>query len=819
MTRYTFGGNASDYAVMPPSTMGGVLRSFHSATGGTCWSAKTGGTQYTDLIAVAGGAPVCTDQDGYVYQFQGPDGVTDLWVDLGTGERFHLLSSDPLTAVLGAGYIPDPATPATTLGQTLGYDSGQPNNVRWFTSQESAARALGWVIATDSRWAGGADPTGATDSTTAIQAAINSLTSGRGTVFFPPGTYLHNGLTISQNGISLVGCGPYRSVLRCDHASNDMIAATSVSLLEVRNLQLESTSTGRTAGNVFNFNQVQQYRIADVKVDAGPKVGNFIQCQIGYLSNVVCVSSTTPAVGDQWFFQKCTSTFLSDVSVNLGSNVLDSSSAQYHFDSGNDTIRLANVNGQASTNGGGRGIWFTNTIPTDPTYGFAPRWVRMVDCYLEAATGLTMSDARRQPALQIDAVLDLRVVDSYAFSSLQGVQVNGGIGVFLTGVSCVNNSNEGVQINGGTYITLNKVVCSDNSQVTTNTYSGVYVSSAVSGYVDVLECVFTDAYRGYTNKQKYGLENYGSATTQRGGRFVNLATSAVGGTVGIAAFRGVSGDTMIEFTGSEQVQFDRPVIGAYANGSSRDFYMMLGNSAGAYRFFNVGATSELARLSQDGTLGFFDVGSSPSSVSGQSKFFSQSGHPMAMTSSGQIVDLSTVGSVTDQNLLVARNFDPLLASAAGNAFTSGTGVLLKLPVLTATAITNLLVYVSTAGSSLTSGECLVGLYDHTGAQIGATPDQSSVWTSVGLKTMALTTPTGTRTPGEFLYVLLITNGTTNPTFRSLSASPMDNAGLTATSGLRFAAYSSGLTALPSTITLSSATSLTTSIARPWVGAN
>lgn len=64
----------------------------------------------------------------------------------------------------------------------------------------------------------GADPTGASDSTTAIQNAINAATnsgvagSSGGTVFFPPGTYKVNGTLSPYSGtantrISLIGSG------------------------------------------------------------------------------------------------------------------------------------------------------------------------------------------------------------------------------------------------------------------------------------------------------------------------------------------------------------------------------------------------------------------------------------------------------------------------------------------------------------------------------------------------------------------------------------------------------------------------------------
>lgn len=96
MARHTFGGAASDLLISPPSNHANALVALPSATGGTAWTAVSGGTRLADLVAVSGGTPVCTDSNGYVYQFQGPDGVTDLWVDFGSGTRYHLLSTDSL---------------------------------------------------------------------------------------------------------------------------------------------------------------------------------------------------------------------------------------------------------------------------------------------------------------------------------------------------------------------------------------------------------------------------------------------------------------------------------------------------------------------------------------------------------------------------------------------------------------------------------------------------------------------------------------------------------------------------------------------------
>jgi hypothetical protein len=63
---------------------------------------------------------------------------------------------------------------------------------------------------TNPTYAGGADPTGAADSTAAFQAAINALPAGGGTVTVPPGTYKCNtGQLTVVSGLHLVAPGGY----------------------------------------------------------------------------------------------------------------------------------------------------------------------------------------------------------------------------------------------------------------------------------------------------------------------------------------------------------------------------------------------------------------------------------------------------------------------------------------------------------------------------------------------------------------------------------------------------------------------------------
>jgi len=125
-----------------------------------------------------------------------------------------------------------------------------------------------------------------------------------------------------------------------------------------------------------------------------------------------------------------------------------------------------------------------------------------------------------------------------------------------------------------------------------------------------------------------------------------------------------------------------------------------------------------------------------------------------------------------------------------------------LPV--AASVTNVVLFCSTVGSGLTSGQCFAGLYNSAGTLIGTTADQSTNWTSTGTKAMALTGGPFACAAGDYL-VGFFYNGTTAPTFlRGLSQSAV-NAGLSAANSLFGTAATGQTTAMPSTLgTLSGA---------------
>lgn len=106
--RYTFGAGAADFATR---VVGGNFGAAAS-TSISMWSAATGGSQYTDLLAANGTTAITTvtsGSDGSIPLFYGPVGVTVMWADGGGSERVKLYSDPTVTYAPATGssaYVP-----------------------------------------------------------------------------------------------------------------------------------------------------------------------------------------------------------------------------------------------------------------------------------------------------------------------------------------------------------------------------------------------------------------------------------------------------------------------------------------------------------------------------------------------------------------------------------------------------------------------------------------------------------------------------------------------------------------------------------------
>jgi hypothetical protein len=152
------------------------------------------------------------------------------------------------------------------------------------------------------------------------------------------------------------------------------------------------------------------------------------------------------------------------------------------------------------------------------------------------------------------------------------------------------------------------------------------------------------------------------------------------------------------------------------------------------------------------------------------------------------------------------NYDPIAVGTPNLQPISGTLYLLKITPQASGTISNVVLVMGTAGATLTSGENLVAVFNSSGTQLGISADQSTSWAgSTGVKTIALTSPI-TVTAGADYYVAILAVGTTTPKFAGTSSSTASavNAGLSASLD-RFCVNGSGLSAMPSSLTLTSNT--------------
>jgi hypothetical protein len=142
----------------------------------------------------------------------------------------------------------------------------------------------------------------------------------------------------------------------------------------------------------------------------------------------------------------------------------------------------------------------------------------------------------------------------------------------------------------------------------------------------------------------------------------------------------------------------------------------------------------------------------------------------------RLVTADTVVDISSEiSEMQARGFKAWNGSNPTQAITPTTQneVAVKVPLpLGQYLITNAIVNISTAGSTLTAGQNLLTLYAQDGTLVGQVPDQSAVWTTGGTYLTAFTGGPFTLTGGQgrYCWVGVLSNGTTPATFRAINSS-------------------------------------------------
>lgn len=207
----------------------------------TLWDSKTGGTQITTGIQDLSGVPIpggllTCDGWGYTPDFQDTMDRADIWA-----------IGSPTGTITGVERVLlESSSDDGRIASLETYTQGPGGLSERLTSVESGLGAV--VEASVNVVAYGAVGDGATDDTAAIQAAIDDLPSGGGTVYFPSGTYFRNGTLTVRPRLGMVGAGDGSSVLYCSNTSASGLVGVDIDRLTIENLKLFGPGSGTGTG-------------------------------------------------------------------------------------------------------------------------------------------------------------------------------------------------------------------------------------------------------------------------------------------------------------------------------------------------------------------------------------------------------------------------------------------------------------------------------------------------------------------------------------------------------------------------------------------
>jgi hypothetical protein len=194
------------------------------------------------------------------------------------------------------------------------------------------------------------------------------------------------------------------------------------------------------------------------------------------------------------------------------------------------------------------------------------------------------------------------------------------------------------------------------------------------------------------------------------------------------------------------------------------------------------------------------TGTSPTAAHGDH------GHRLSDTLQASL-DLAVARSTPAHNLLGVSTTPltgpPTSNTGSGVTFTAGVLHMVRVPVPITGPVSNAYLGIVTAGSGLTAGACWVGVRTTGGTLLGQTGDQSTVWTTSGLKIMPLAALLDLAS--GIYYVDVLVNGTTLPQFARSAIIPAGILTAGMSSGGHYQMTSgTAQTALPASVTMTSA---------------
>lgn len=335
----------------------------------------------------------------------------------------------------------------------------------------------------------GAVGDGVTDSTVAIQAALNSCRAVR----LSPGDYLVSGGITIPNYTKLRGSGRYITKLTCNSDIATVLSASNTALVEISDIDFYF-SVARTAGAAIEITDSSQFAIERCRFLA-PFYGiNLSECTNGFVKDLL-FSTGTGGWERMMLYDACVTIYTENVVALYGNFI--SASPIFEIQSGCDTLLFYGCGGGAS-GGAGRTVNWKIDNTTGSGGGAPPRWLKFVQCIAEGGS-------------DVDNALDgwvftsgtsIEMIECYAATSKNGVTVASLIdGLQIMGGEYFSNAENGILINGGVAISIAQADIHNNNKKAANTWDGIAVTGG--SRISISNCKFAQ------------VSNFGSLSAQR----------------------------------------------------------------------------------------------------------------------------------------------------------------------------------------------------------------------------------------------------------------------------------------------------------------
>jgi hypothetical protein len=372
----------------------------------------------------------------------------------------------------------------------------------------------------------GADPTGRSDSTKAIQSAINAaMASAGGIVYFPPGQYRVSGtLLVTKGYVTFWGCGYgyvsgsgssavfTGSVIWWNSPSSSIdIIFASGGLLGVRDLGIVPFTGPNSSGGGYNAIHTQVAAHIDGVTIVGVSGTGTVTTGV-YADNAPLCIVEKSDIGAWTQAVWMSNGELCTVKDSVLSTVAGTNSGSVRMDNGANTLRLQN----SQTQGGDRGLYMLDGTGSAPAFVF-------IDDF----------EINNPEVAGAEFVNGSQVYGTQLWVSSAGYSgPNNGLlfdSTFTGGVSLSEGQiqdfgENGLSIEGGSGYTFTGYEIGGSGSETPNTYDDVSITGPTSNVSLIGAHIGVDPWYSTNGNAKYGI-SVGTSTSK-----INIDSSCIVGT-------------------------------------------------------------------------------------------------------------------------------------------------------------------------------------------------------------------------------------------------------------------------------------------------